>query len=218
MDKVNCYEVRLDEWKKEFVEDGRNIIESHNCYEIIDTRFIPITFFNRTYCVDLLTGDLLEPDGGSCHLQAMTQMMIFSHLKYIHSDAKASGISKAISEIDGLKYFSSKNMFSSFPAADALIKALDLNPNVIHKILDRFAGVSEQMGDISFSVNAFNDVKYTYIYWKGDDEIPSTLKTLYEANIMEFLHMEAVMMVGDIGIELMCQAIGAEYKKWSWET
>lgn len=218
MNKLNCYEVRLDEWKKEFVEKGRDYIAAHNRYQIVENRFIPVTFFNKSYSVDLLTGDLLEADGSPCGLQAMTQMMIFSHLKYVHRDAVASGITKAVAEIDGLKYFSSKNMFSSLPATDALVKELDQNPEVINKILDQFGGVREQMGDISFSVNAFKDVRYTYIYWAGDDEIPSTLKTLYEANIMDFLHMEAVMMVGDIGIELICDFIGAPYKKWSWET
>ncbi|MBC3798614.1 DUF3786 domain-containing protein [Acetobacterium tundrae] len=217
MDKLNCYEVGLDEWKKEFVKDGLKFIDAHQRYEIIEDRFIPVMFFNRTYRVDLLTGNLLEEDGEKCQLQAMTQMMIFSHLKYIHRDAAASGITKGISEIDGLKYFSSKSMFSVFPAKEALEKAFDENPDVIDIILERFNGVREEMGDISFSICAFKDVKYTYIYWKGDDEFASTLKTLYEVNILDFLHMEAALLVGGIGTELICQAIGAEYKKWSWE-
>jgi hypothetical protein len=60
-------------------------------------------------------------------------------------------------------------------------------------------------------------VRFQYIYWRGDDEFPSNLNVCVDENLLQYIHEEAAGLLASIGIELMCQKIGLEYPKWSWE-
>lgn len=214
---MNCYVECLKNWQDEFKKCGREIISSSGRYQIEDDRYVPVLFFNRTYKVDLKTGLLLNNDGTPCQLQPMTQMLIYSHMKYVKRDAMPGKEFCSMDNVKGLGLFGSKRVMTTSPSSDALIMKLDHEPSAVDDIIKRFNAKREKYGDISFWLYALPNVRYKYIYWKGDDEFPSNLNIYLGENILSFLDPEGAMMIGEIGVQLMCQTVNAKYEKWSWE-
>ena len=214
---INRYEARLLEWQEKFRQNGREIVSQHGRYPVTADSRIPVTFFNKEYYVNLSGGRLYQQNGTPCPLQAMTQMMIYNHLERLQPDAVPAGQMLRLGEIGGVKHMS-RAIIAVSPPTEALIRALDGDPTLGARIIAAFCGAPAQVGDISFTLPAFRDVCYQYIYWAGEAEFPSTLTTFADANVTQFIHPEGALLVGGIGVELICQAMGIPYEKWSWET
>jgi hypothetical protein len=212
----NEYVERLHDWQEKFRVEGRKLLKQHDRYEIIDNRYVPVRFFNTDYTLDLADGILYEMNGEVCSLQPMSQMMIYSHLSYLHRDARLANRMESLSRIGSVKFLG-RDIIEEHPPEIALIKKFDEDTQVIDTIVKEFNAKIEKLGDIGFSLEAFKDVRFQYIYWRGDDEFPSNLNVCVDENLLQYIHEEAAGLLASIGIELMCQKIGLEYPKWSWE-
>lgn len=212
----NEYVKRLHDWQEKFRVEGRPLLKQHERYPIMEDRYVPVRFFNTDYTLDLADGILYERNGEICRLQPMSQMMIYSHLSYLHRDAKLAGRMEALSRIGSVRFLG-RDIVEEHPPEQALIKKFDEDPQVIDIIVKEFDAKIEKAGDISFSLEAFHEVSFQYIYWQGDDEFPSNLNVCADANLLQYVHEESVGLLSGIGVELMCQKIGLDYPKQSWE-
>lgn len=213
----NRYVILLHDWQEKFRINGRKILKRHNRYLIIDDKYASICFFNKDYMIDLSDGIIYKMDHNPCELQPMAQMMIYSHLDYLRKDAKTANCMEALHSVGSMKSFGSRPIIEVHPPEKALIKKLDEDPGVIDMIIKRFSAEREDIGDISFSLDVFPEVKYQYVYWRGDDEFPSNLNIYVDENLLEYVHPESAGLLAGIGIEMICQEVGVDYQKWSWE-
>ncbi|MCI5995302.1 MAG: DUF3786 domain-containing protein [Blautia sp.] len=202
---VDRYRDQLGKWQLRFQEEGRAIVEKHHRYPICEGRYLQIIYFYKKYLLDLQTGKLLEEDKSPCIQSEMSQMMIYSHLLYLQKGAYASGHVVSYEEIKGNSHVSGwagkiRDRMSE------LKKALETEPEKVKAAVVGLGGELWNRGDVSFTLEAFEDVRFYYVFWKGDEEFPSDLRILYDENVMQFMHQESVVILGELGMkEVMSQ-------------
>jgi hypothetical protein len=59
-------------------------------------------------------------------------------------------------------------------------------------------GVTESLGDASFTLDAFPRVPITFVLWEGDEEFPPSVKTLFDPSIPGYLPLEDIVVISKL--------------------
>lgn len=203
---VDRYHDQLEKWQQLFREEGFEILERHGRYPIIKGRYAQIPFFHREYLLDLQTGEILTQDGESCDLEDMSCMMIYSHLLYLKKDARSAGRPVSYEGIKGNNHVSAWSGKIKSELKELCV-VLEKDTEAVKDQVKALGGELWDKGDFSFSLTAFEDVKFYYIFWRGDEEFSSDVRILYDENILAFMHQESVIILGSIGVELLMETM-----------
>jgi hypothetical protein len=59
-------------------------------------------------------------------------------------------------------------------------------------------GEARALGDISFSVTVLPRVPITFVFWRGDEEFPPSIQTLFDRVIGSYLSLEDIVVLGEM--------------------
>lgn len=206
------YREQLFKWRARFASEGRQILSRF----LADGGFpgassgsshFQIPFFGIPVLLDLSTGLLLDRDGSPCSLPDMSQMMVYSHLVSKKPGAAPSGELVSYEQIRGNSHMSGWSARIN-QGLLPLCRLLDRSPEEVLFAVRSLDGKTETRGDAGFTLCAFPQVYITYIYWRGDEEFPSSLRPLYDKNILDFIHQESVVILTHTGADLLSAACG----------
>ncbi len=62
----------------------------------------------------------------------------------------------------------------------------------------RLGGQSVDIGDASFSLQAFPYVPLQFVLWEADDEFPATVQLLFDASVEHYLSLEDIVVLGQV--------------------
>lgn len=204
------YREQLLKWRALFASEGRDIVSRfldfggslEGSYE---SSLFQIPFFGTPVLLDLSTGSLLNQDGSPSALSDMSQMMVYSHLVFRKPGAALCGQSVSYEQLRGNSHMSGWSGRID-QGLLPLCRLLDCSPQRVLGAVQALGGNTEPRGDACFTLCAFPQVAITYIYWRGDEEFPSSLRPLYDKNILDFIHQESVVILTHTGAELLAAA------------
>jgi hypothetical protein len=62
----------------------------------------------------------------------------------------------------------------------------------------KMGGASVEIGDASFTINAFPRIPLQYVLWQGDEEFPPSLQLLFDSSIDHYLSLEDMVVLGQM--------------------
>jgi hypothetical protein len=62
----------------------------------------------------------------------------------------------------------------------------------------KMGGTPVEIGDASFTINAFPKVPLQYVLWQGDEEFPPGLQLLFDSSIDHYLSLEDMVVLGQM--------------------
>ncbi|MBQ8108756.1 MAG: DUF3786 domain-containing protein [Clostridia bacterium] len=60
---------------------------------------------------------------------------------------------------------------------------------------ERLNGVPAGKADVGYAIPVFRDFQILFQFWDGDDEFPASIKYLFDANALQFMHYETLWYV-----------------------
>lgn len=130
--------------------------------------------------------------------------MIYSYLYYREKSAMVTGNLVPFSHLKCSLLI--QNNFMDYNV-EKNIRFIEKNREYISQSAEVLRGTVDDKGDFSITIPIFEDVVYTYVFWLGDDEFPTSANVLYDKNITEFLHAESVAILTGIGLARIRKAI-----------
>lgn len=212
MEIQDNYTKQLEKWRKEFAQNGKEIVLKHSAYPVKEERYLTLSYFQKEYTLDLKTGMLTNKGFSTIDLDAMSQMMIYSHLSCFKTGAIPSGKMVSLSDIKEAAVFDAAFRRRT---GKELVDSLRGHFSEYEKIVQEYGGKIEQAGDFSVSFYAVLDLKITYIFWLGDEEFDSSIRVLFDSNICRYVHPEAVVILGGHGMSLLEELAVPFMKEWS---
>lgn len=67
---------------------------------------------------------------------------------------------------------------------------IDKNPDTFRQVCDRIGGIPFPHCDIGYTLQLFPDLPVTLQFWHSDEEFPSRLRYLWDANTTQFIRYE----------------------------
>jgi len=55
-----------------------------------------------------------------------------------------------------------------------------------------------EVGNVSFTLQAFPFVPFQYVFWEGDEEFPSSVQLLFDASVDHYLALEDIVVLGQV--------------------
>jgi len=197
MMSLSNYEIMRNQMRGEFVKyDQEKMIRKFHfsCDEI----YLYLEFVCRSYRIGRKTGivewseDEFESAVEADYNETMT---IYDVLCYSKEDCHLA------------------EKFCSLHMVRGITKTLHAGSSMFQKTAEKFRGrikelkyacavlgePAEMIGDVAAVLWAFPFLPVTFQYWEGDDEFPSSLKFMYDENILDYMHFETVyFMTGHI--------------------
>jgi hypothetical protein len=78
-----------------------------------------------------------------------------------------------------------------------LVKNFGRGPDLLRKAAAKLGGCEADYGDLSVTINAFDQVPITLVLWKGDEEVAPNGNILFDANISDYLPTEDVAVLSE---------------------
>jgi hypothetical protein len=78
-----------------------------------------------------------------------------------------------------------------------LVKNFGRGPELLRKAAAKLGGCEADYGDLSVTINAFDQVPITLVLWKGDEEVAPNGNILFDANISDYLSTEDVTVLSE---------------------
>jgi hypothetical protein len=151
---------------------------------------IVIKYLNQLYHIMLPDGRILLEDGG-------TDAPLIDKILILHYFTGAKG-TPTTGRLIAFKQLSGG--VSYFPAFSqrvigVLVKNFGRGPELLRKAAAKLGGCEADCGDVSVTVNAFDQVPVTLVLWKGDEEVAPNGNILFDANISDYLSTEDVTVL-----------------------
>lgn len=194
---LSNYEIMRNQMRGEFVKyNQEKMIQKFHL--TADENYMYIDFVCRSYRIDRKTGIVeWSKDAFKSAVEAdyNESMTIYDVLCYSKEECRlaerfcplhmARGITKTMHAGDGMFQKTAEKFRGR-------IKQLTYACSVLGK-------PAEMIGDVAAVIWAFPFLPVTLQYWEGDDEFPSSLKFMYDENILDYMHYETVyFMTGHI--------------------
>lgn len=153
---------------------------------------ISVSFLGQDYT-------LVHP-GGGIEFPDHHKVAVIAHILLLHYLISASGspIKGEIVSFKGIpggdKYFPVFKKRVEMP----VLNAWGVDPEGFENACSSLGGEKVNMGDAAFRFQAFPRVPVTYVYWKEEEEFPSSLQVLYDSSIREYLPLEDIVFLSEM--------------------
>ncbi|HMM07329.1 MAG TPA: DUF3786 domain-containing protein [Clostridiales bacterium] len=186
MTEENNYEKTKSRAEKEFLRyPQEEMIET--CGLRADADFLYITFLNRPYRIDRKTGHverlLSEGKRDANFNEAMT---IFDILCGIKKNRYCANVWAGMEQFSKTP-FSGDNLFVSYA------KAFDGKTEALKAACAKYGGIPADLsGDVAYELPLFPFLPVVFRFWNGDEDLPPTLRFLWDACALDYLRFETM--------------------------
>lgn len=154
-----------------------------------DADFLYVPFLGRIYRMPFATGLPECSDDGfqtarvASYDEAMT---IYDILGYAKPDCRLSGRFVAVNALPGVVQSASSggDLFSQSA------KRFDGRAGALRAACEALGGAPFGVGDVAYRLPLFDFLPVVFQFWESDDEFPPSIRFLWDANVLDFLHYE----------------------------
>jgi hypothetical protein len=153
---------------------------------------IVIDYLNQPYHIMIPEGKIVLEDSGT-ETPLRDKIMILHYFTGAKG-TPATGKSIAYKQLQGgVSYFPAFSQRVIGP----LVKNFGRGPELLRKAAAKLGGCEADYGDLSVTINAFDQVPITLVLWKGDEEVAPNGNILFDANISDYLSTEDVTVLSE---------------------
>lgn len=140
--------------------------------------------------------------GGGEGQPAMWEQILILH--YLTSEGEASSSEKLIAynELPDGKFYDAAFQKRT---KNYLLGVFGRAPDLLRAAAKAVGADITEMGDISFRLQAFPNLRLQIIMWQGDDEFPPDASILLEERIQSYLNAEDVAVLGGMAVGLLAK-------------
>ena len=154
---------------------------------------IVIDYLNQPYHIMIPEGKIVLEDSGT-ETPLRDKIMILHYFTGAKG-TPATGKSIAYKQLQGgVSYFPAFSQRVIGP----LVKNFGRGSELLRKAAAKLGGCEADYGDVSVTINAFDQVPITLVLWKGDEEVAPNGNILFDANISDYLSTEDVTVLCEI--------------------
>ena len=107
---------------------------------------------------------------------------------------------------EGAVYFPTFSRRTIIP----LVNHFGKSPELLLRAGTTLGGYQVDQGDVGIKIIAFPRVPVTVIIWKGDEELPATGNILFNANIVDYLPIEDIIVLSETITWKLIRSTGGE--------
>ena len=153
---------------------------------------IVIDYLNQPYHIMIPEGKIVLEDSGT--ETPLRDKILILHYFTGAKGTPATGKSIAYKQLQGgVSYFPAFSQRVIGP----LVKNFGRDPELLRKAAAKLGGCEADYGDLSVTINAFDQVPITLVLWKGDEEVAPNGNILFDANISDYLSTEDVTVLSE---------------------
>lgn len=151
---------------------------------------IVLNYLNQPYHIALPDAEILLEDS-NVEVPLKDKILIL-HYFTLAEGTPPTGILITYKQLPGgVSYFPAFSQRAITPFVNHFGK----NPELLIKAAAKLGGHEADHGDVSVTVNAFNNVPITLVLWRGDEELAPNGNILFDANISDYLSTEDVTVL-----------------------
>ena len=163
---------------------------------------IVIDYLNQPYHIMIPEGKIVLEDSGT--ETPLRDKILILHYFTGAKGTPPTGKSIAYKQLQGgVSYFPAFSQRVIGP----LVKNFGRGPDLLRKAAAKLGGCEADYGDLSVTINAFDQVPITLVLWKGDEELAPNGNILFDANISDYLATEDVTVLCEIIIWKLVKSI-----------
>ena len=153
---------------------------------------IVIDYLNQPYHIMIPEGKIVLEDSGT--ETPLRDKILILHYFTGAKGTPPTGKSIAYKQLQGgVSYFPAFSQRVIGP----LVKNFGRGPDLLRKAAAKLGGCEADYGDLSVTINAFDQVPITLVLWKGDEEVAPNGNILFDANISDYLPTEDVAVLSE---------------------
>ena len=153
---------------------------------------IVIDYLNQPYHIMIPEGKIVLEDSGT--ETPLRDKILILHYFTGAKGTPATGKSIAYKQLQGgVSYFPAFSQRVIGP----LVKNFGRGPELLRNAAAKLGGCEADYGDLSVTINAFDQVPITLVLWKGDEEVAPNGNMLFDANISDYLSTEDVTVLSE---------------------
>jgi len=153
---------------------------------------IVIDYLNQPYHIMIPEGKIVLEDSGT--ETPLRDKILILHYFTGAKGTPATGKSIAYKQLQGgVSYFPAFSQRVIGP----LVKNFGRGPELLRNAAAKLGGCEADYGDLSVTINAFDQVPITLVLWKGDEEVAPNGNILFDANISDYLSTEDVTVLSE---------------------
>ena len=179
--------------------DQRLITE---CWELeSDADYIYVEFFSQRLKIDRKTAEITAAEGDALlcapangrHRSTTVNesMILFDILTRTGARPAASGQWASISVLGGVIGQGHDRILNHQEDAARFAGRTE----ELKKACEALGGVPESRADAGYSFEVFKDFRILFQFWDADDEFPASIKYLFDANALQYMHYETLWYV-----------------------
>ena len=174
---------KISDIEEQCRKSGARYLEPHE---------IVINYLNQLYHILLPDGKILS-EGSDRETRLWDKILILHYLTGAKGTS-ATGKLIAFKQLSGgVSYFPAFSQRVIGP----LVKNFGRGPELLRKAAAKLGGCEADYGDLSVTINAFDQVPITLVLWKGDEEVAPNGNILFDANISDYLSTEDVTVLSE---------------------
>ena len=165
-----------------------------------DEEHIYADFFSQRLAIDRRTAKITAEEDGTLQspqnrrhrsTTVNESMILFDILSRTGQRPKASGNWASISMLGGVigqghdRILNHQEEASKFAGHTGELK----------KACEALGGVPESRADAGYSFTVFKDFRMLFQFWDADEEFPASIKYLFDANALQYMHYETLWYV-----------------------
>ena len=166
-----------------------------------DGEYLYLAYFGEPLRLSRRTAELSARSGAPCLTRFNNAtMVVFDLLTHAKARPRASGEWASISRLGGFIGAGHDQALSNRPLAAKLSRDLP----ALDRACRALGGVPMGKADVSFAIPVFEDFAIWFQFWEGDDEFPHSVKYLFDANALQYMHYETLWYaMGDLADRLL---------------
>lgn len=187
---MSNYDIAREQAKKIFLQyDQKTIIRKWKLS--YDGSYLYVKFVNRDYRINRETGTVeWSEDDFKTAIEAdfNVTLTIFDLLCYSKEGCSVSGQYDIVKNLKGTGY-------GSDPGSDIYLpykKQFDHNLEQLAASCERLGGEKHVVGDVSYVISVFGDLKVLFQFWESDEEFDAEMKLKWDTNVLSYMRFETV--------------------------
>ncbi len=187
---ISNYDIAREQAKKIFLRyDQDSIIRKWKLHH--DMNYLYVQFVNRNYRINRETGTVeWSKDDFKTAIEAdfNVTLTVFDLLCYSKEGCFASGQYDIVKNLKGTGY-------GSDPGSDIYLPykmKFDHKLEQLAEACEMLYGEKHAIGDVSYIISVFEDLKVLFQFWESDDEFQAEMKLKWDINVLSYMRFETV--------------------------
>jgi len=164
---------------------------------------VEVDFLHRLYTVRTPDFEVFLEDGQEAPIR---EKILILHYLQTASGAPLRGEWIAFTQVPGGELY-----LGNFRArsVDRLVRSFDGREQELAEGAEALGGRKGEYGDVSAILRVLPQVPVMVVFWRGDEEFPSSGDVLFDATVGEYLPLEDMVVLAEMAVSRLCKKEGS---------